>query len=317
MAGERVNPSSASPLRILLLGAHGQLGSGLAQTLTRLGAVTALSRADLDLSDAAQFESQLRQHLDAVAPHVIVNAAAYTAVDQAQTEVAKAMQVNAHAVRVLAQEAKARDCMLLHYSTDYVFDGSGHAPWREDDVPHPLSVYGESKLAGEQAITEVAPRACVLRTSWVVGAHGSNFLKTMLRLAGEKTELRVVADQIGAPTSVSLLCDVSLALIRDLHDAPVDDPRWGIYHVAPKGETSWHGYAVYAIDRARRFGLPVTLDVQAIQAIRTEDYPLPAPRPRNSRLSTAKLQRHFALELPTWQAGIDAVIDDILGAQPS
>jgi len=303
------------PLRILLLGAQGQLGHGLALALTDLGEVRALTRAEVDLADATHLPAALRAQCDAFQPHVIVNAAAYTAVDQAQTQVDAAMQVNARAVRVLAQEAQARDAMLLHYSTDYVFDGSGEQPWSEDDAPHPLSVYGQSKLAGEQAIAEVAPRACVLRTSWVVGAHGNNFLKTMLRLATERTELRVVADQVGAPTSVALLCEVSVAVIRALHRAPSDDPRWGIYHVAPQGDTSWHGYATYAIAYAQRQGWPVKLAVQAIEAIRTEDYPLPAPRPRNSRLSTAKLQRYFGLHLPTWQSGIDAVIDDILKAQ--
>ena len=310
--------ASAHPTwRVLLLGAGGQLGSDLARALPVLGEVRALTRADLDLADAAHFETQLCAQLDAFEPDVIVNAAAYTAVDHAQTDVQTAMQVNADAVRVLAQQAKARGCMLLHYSTDYVFDGQGHTPWTEDDAPHPLSVYGQSKWAGEQAMAEVGARACVLRTSWVVGAHGNNFLKTMLRLASEKTELRVVADQIGAPTSVALLSEVSVALIRQMVRAEDDDARWGTYHVAPAGETSWHGYAVYAIAQAQQKGWPVKLDVQAIQAIRTEDYPLPAPRPRNSRLNTAKLRRHFALTLPSWQQGIDAVIDDILRGQPS
>lgn len=317
MALDVMQASSAQPLRILLLGANGQLGSHLAQTLTALGTVQALGRAELDLADASRCESMLLGHLDRFQPNVVVNAAAYTAVDKAESEPEVAMQVNGHAVRMLAQHVHARDGMLLHYSTDYVFDGSGDRAWTEEDTPHPLSVYGRSKWLGEQAIAQSGARACVLRTSWVVGAQGSNFLKTMLRLATQRNELRVVADQVGAPTSVALLARVSLEMIRCMHNQPADDPRWGVYHVAPRGETSWHGYALHAIARAQNQGLPLSVQLQDIHAIRTEDYPLPAPRPRNSRLSTAKLCRSFALDLPTWQDGIDAVIDDILGATPS
>lgn len=308
--------SATHPLRILLLGANGQLGSDLARTLPALGTVQALGRAELNLADAPRWASALAHHLERFQPDVIVNAAAYTAVDQAESEPEVAMQVNGHAVRVLAQQAHARQCMLLHYSTDYVFDGHGDRAWTEDDPPHPLSVYGRSKWLGEQAIAESGARACVLRTSWVVGARGHNFLKTMLRLATERSELRVVADQVGVPTPVALLSRVSLDMIRCMHNQPAEDPRWGVYHVAPRGETSWHGYAVHAIAQAKRLGLPLSLQLQDIHAIRTEDYPLPAPRPRNSRLSTAKLCRSFATDLPTWQDGIDAVIEEILGAPP-
>ena len=304
-------------LRILLLGANGQLGFALNPALSQMGRVRALTRADLDLADAATFSKKLQAHLQDFQPQVIVNAAAYTAVDLAQSETDLVWQVNAHAVRELAAQAHAVGCMLVHYSSDYVFDGSGTQAWREEDAPHPLSVYGQSKLAGEQAIANQHDRAVVLRTSWVVGGHGNNFLKTILRLANEKESLRVVSDQMGAPTSVRVLAQVTVAVITQCLAASVRDAKWGLYHVAAAGETSWYGYALHAVEHAWSRGAVLRLRPSAIEPIRTEDYPLPAPRPRNSRLNTDKLRHTFALDLPSWKQEIEAVVDEILGVQQS
>lgn len=301
---------------ILLLGANGQLGHTLAQTLTALGTVHALTREQADLSDALQLARQieaLMQGPDGFRPDAIVNAAAYTAVDRAESEPDAAMQVNATSVGVLAQMARDLDAVLVHYSSDYVFDGSGSKPWREDDAPAPLSVYGQSKWLGERAIAATAPRHLILRTSWVVGAHGGNFLKTMLRLAAERDELRVVADQHGAPTSARWLAQVTQSLLATLFDASADDPRWGLYHVAPSGTTTWHGYARHVIAGAWARGAALRCAPDAVHAIATRDYPLPAPRPHNSRLNTDQLQRRFGLDIPPWQDGVDAVLDELLG----
>jgi dTDP-4-dehydrorhamnose reductase len=310
-----VSPGATASSRVLLLGAHGQLGTALCEALPALGRVKALSRAELDFADAAHFAARLQAQLDDFAPDVIVNAAAYTAVDKAQEETALAWQINAHAVGQLAQAAQVRNIVLVHYSTDYVFDGSGERPWVETDRPQPLSVYGQSKRAGEQAIAEAGGRALVLRTSWVVGAHGGNFLKTMLRLGAERDTLRVVADQVGVPTSTRWLAQITCELLRQMHGATARDPRWGVYHAVPSGETSWHGYAVYVLTEAKRRGFALRVNPQNIEPIRTKDYPLPAPRPRNSRLDTRKLRTTFGCAMPPWQAGVDAVIDEILRGQ--
>ena len=300
----------------LLLGAHGQLGQELAQSLTGLGTVHALTREQADLSDALQLARQIEALLqgpDGFRPVAIVNAAAYTAVDRAENEPDAAMQVNATSVGVLAQMAHDLDAVLVHYSTDYVFDGSGSKPWREDDAPAPLSVYGQSKWLGERAIAAMAPRHLILRTSWVVGAQGGNFLNTMLRLAAERDALRVVADQHGAPTSARWLAQVTHTLLAALLDAPADDPRWGLYHVAPSGTTTWHGYARHVIAGARARGAALRCTPEAVQAIATREYPLPAPRPHNSRLNTEQLQHRFGIDPPPWQDGVDAVLDELLG----
>jgi len=235
---------------ILLLGAHGQLGHELNTALQPLGEVKAFTHAELDLSNPTALRAALAELAVNWRPTVVVNAAAYTAVDKAESEPQVVHAVNAQSPAVLAEFAHAWDAMLVHYSTDYVFDGGGQRPWREDDATNPLSVYGASKLAGEQDIAQACPRHLTLRTSWVVGAHGNNFLKTMLRLAAERDSLRVVADQIGAPTSTALLAHVTLQLIQAMQDAQAADPRWGVYHVAPSGETSWHGYAQHVIAQA-------------------------------------------------------------------
>jgi len=315
--------AEAAPLRILLLGAQGQLGHALAQTLPVLGEVLAFGRQQADLADADALRAVLDQHQ----PHLIVNAAAYTAVDKAEQEPDLAHAINAQAPAVLAQWAAAHGAVLVHYSTDYVFDGQSTQPYTEADTPAPQSVYGQSKWVGERAVQAAGGRHLVFRTSWVVGAHGGNFLKTMLRLGTERDSLRVVADQHGAPTAVDLIARTTLDVLQHMMDpvsvkdaqgqastqtpvmwAPVDDPRWGLYHLAAAGETTWHAYACHAIDRASALGWPMRASANSIQAIATAQYPLPAPRPANSRLNTQRLQSRFGVTLPDWRDGVDAVL---------
>ena len=318
--------AEAAPLRIVLLGAQGQLGHALAQALPVLGSVVACARAQADLSQAPALHALLDQNQ----PQLIVNAAAYTAVDKAEQEPDLAQAINAQAPGVLAQWAAAHGAVLVHYSTDYVFDGRSPRPYTEADAPAPLSVYGQSKWAGERAVQAAAGRHLVFRTSWVVGAHGGNFLKTMLRLGVERESLRVVADQHGAPTSTDLIAHTTVQVLQQMcapalaantkgeasqpPNAPwvsVDDPRWSLYHLAAAGETTWHAYACHVMDRATALGWPMRASAQRIEAIATDQYPLPAPRPANSRLNTQRLQSRFGLSLPDWQAGVDAVIDSL------
>jgi len=268
-------------LRILLTGGSGQVGWELRKTLAPLGEVAAPGRADLDLRDPAR----IREAVRASNPDAIVNAAAYTAVDKAESEREAAFAMNATAPGVLAEEAKRNGALLVHYSTDYVFDGAKPTPYVEEDEPNPLNVYGASKLAGERAIAASGCRHLILRTSWVYGPRGSNFLLTMLRLARERPELRVVDDQVGAPTS-------SLAIARAT--AQVLRPgAHGLYHLSAAGQTSWCGFARAILARA---GLATP-----VRAIRTEDYPTPARRPRNSRLNCARLRADFGLALAPWE----------------
>lgn len=298
--------------RFLLLGTNGQLGFALASALKTLGEVQALTRSETDFSCAFDLRDSLLPIIDKFKPHVIVNAAAYTAVDKAQTEPAIALQVNAQSVGVLAELSQSIKAVLVHYSTDYVFDGTGDTPWAEDDPTNPLSVYGQSKWLGECAVRQHCSRHLILRTSWVVGAHGHNFLKTMLRLASERDSLRVVADQIGAPTSTDLLAKVTLNILREMVPAGEADTRFGTYHVSAIGETSWHAYAQYVIEGAFRRGAHLTCKPESVEPILTNAYPLPAPRPANSRLNTEKIRSTFGMELPAWQVGVDAILDALV-----
>lgn len=295
---------------ILLTGVNGQLGHQLRTALASLGNIVALNRTELNLSQADSILQALERHQ----PDIIVNPAAYTAVDRAESEVEQARSVNAAAPALLAQWAARRQALLLHYSTDYVFDGAGERPWREDDPVQPRSVYGQSKWEGEEAVRAAAPRHLILRTSWVFGAHGGNFLKTILRLAQERDNLRVVADQIGAPTSTALISEVTAALLRDYLRKPTDF-AYGSYHLAAQGETSWHGYARFLVAEAEKLGFTLRLSPADITPIATADYPLPAPRPANSRLDCTKLQRTFGLALPRWESGVEQVLAE-LAAQP-
>lgn len=298
-------------MKILLLGANGQVGWELRRSLAPLGEVLAFDRdpSDADAVDLARVDS-LGPLVERVAPDAIVNAAAYTAVDKAESEPALAHTINAEAAGVLARAAAARGALLLHYSTDYVFDGSGDRPRDEDAATAPLSVYGRTKLAGEQAVRESGARHLILRTSWVYAARGANFPRTMLRLAQEREQLRVVADQVGAPTGAELLADVSAHALRSLSARP---ERAGTYHVAAAGETSWHGLARFVIDEARSLRPDMAWKARTVEAIATSDYPTPARRPLNSRLDTRRLREAFGLRLPAWDSGVRRMLTEYLG----
>ena len=305
-------PANHPSYRVLLLGANGQLGFGLGSALKALGEVKALTRSEADFSNAFDLCETLLPVVEKFQPHVIVNAAAYTAVDKAQTEQTIALQVNAQSVGVLAELAQSVNAVLVHYSTDYVFDGAGDAPWAENDQTNPLSVYGQSKWLGECAVRQHCRKHLILRTSWVVGAHGNNFLKTMLRLAAERDGLRVVADQMGAPTSTDLLAKFTVDILQTILPAAKDDARFGTYHLTASGETSWHAYAQYVIAGALKRGAHLTCKPESIEPIPTCAYPLPAPRPANSRLNTEKIRSTFGTELPAWQVGVDAILDVLI-----
>jgi dTDP-4-dehydrorhamnose reductase len=253
----------------------------------------------------------LAETVRALKPDVIVNAAAYTAVDKAETEPALAARINAQAPGVLARQAAAIGAWLIHYSTDYVFDGSGDHPWSEDAPTGPLSVYGSSKRDGERAIAASGAQAVILRTSWVYAARGQNFAKTMLRLAKERDSLNVVADQFGAPTGAELIADVTALIIRHIFSLKEASHLAGIYHLAAAGETTWHGYAQFVLAYARSQGCTLKVAAEHVGAIGTEDYPVPAARPRNSRLNLAKLERVFNLKMPPWQQGVQRMLDEI------
>jgi len=298
--------------RVLLIGANGQLGHTLADALKTLGEVKALTRLEADLSDPWVLDETLQPIVQIFKPHAIVNAAAYTAVDKAESENDLARRVNSHSVGLLAQLAQSVNAVLVHYSTDYVFDGSGTRPWFEDDETNPLSVYGQTKWLGEKSVAQHCARHLILRTSWVVGVHGNNFLKTMLRLAAERDALRVVADQIGVPTSTQLLAYVTATMLEAMLQADSSDKRFGTYHVAASGETSWHAYAQYVIAGAVRRGVQLKVKPESIEPIETSAYPLPAPRPANSRLNTDKVRTNFGVSLSPWQEGVDAILDELV-----
>ncbi|MCC2596155.1 dTDP-4-dehydrorhamnose reductase [Pusillimonas sp. MFBS29] len=294
-------------MKILLLGKNGQLGWELQRSLAPLGEVVAFgSTGQGNLADL----NGLAQTVSSVAPDVIVNAAAYTAVDKAESEPDQARLVNADAAGVLAEQAQRLGAWLVHYSTDYVFDGSGDTPWRESDPTGPLNVYGSSKLAGEAAILASGCRHLIFRTSWVYAARGGNFAKTMLRLGGERDQLTVIADQFGAPTGADLLADVSAHALCTAQQRPEVS---GLYHLVAGGETSWHGYASHVLEWARKAGHPIKVAPDAIQPVPTSAFPTPARRPGNSRLNTEKLQTTFGLTLPHWQAGVERLLTEILG----
>jgi len=297
-------------LNILLLGANGQLGWELQRSLAPLGRVTALGRegTGTHLADLSQPQG-LTALVDQVAPDVIVNAAAHTAVDRAESEPKLARTINATAPGVLARAAAARGAWLVHYSTDYVFDGSGQHPREEDAPTGPLSIYGQTKLEGEATIRASGCHHLILRTSWVYAARGGNFAKTMLRLAQERERLTVIDDQIGAPTGADLLADLSAHALRS---ALADPAKAGTYHAVATGETSWHGYARYVIDTARELRPDLALKVQSVDPVPTSAFPTPARRPHNSRLSTRRLQDTFGLYLPHWQVGVRRLLQEIL-----
>jgi dTDP-4-dehydrorhamnose reductase len=297
-------------MKILLLGKNGQVGWELQRALSLLGEVVALdfdspSPLGADFSRPESLAATVR----AVGPHLIVNSAAHTAVDKAESEPDLARALNATSPAVLAREAGALDAWLLHFSTDYVFDGSGCTPWLEDSPTGPLNVYGATKLEGEQAIRASGCKHLILRTSWVYAARGGNFAKTMLKLAKERERLTVIDDQIGAPTGADLLADITAHALRTaLHRPDVA----GTYHAVGQGETSWHGYAQHVIEFARAHGQPIKVARDAIAPVPTSAFPTPAKRPANSRMNTHKLRSTFGLTLPTWQIGVDRMLTEVL-----
>ena len=308
--------SEQTSLRVLVTGCQGQVGHALVEQLSPEWAVFGYDRQGLDLSDLDHLADKLHTAIETHRPNAIINAAAYTAVDRAQTEESLAYEINALAPGIMATVAASHQLPLVHYSTDYVFDGAGEGAYLEDDPTGPLSVYGRSKLAGEKAVQAAKGPHLILRTSWVFGTHGQNFLKTMLRLSQERDALRVVDDQIGAPTSAELIAENTIAALKMLvGQASADDTRWGLYHLTARGHTSWHGYAKYLIAKARALGWPVRLSDDAIEGIAAHEYPVAAPRPMNSRLATNKWQQAFDRSLPDWQAGVDHVLAR-LHAQP-
>lgn len=295
-------------MRILLLGKNGQVGWELQRALAPLGELIALDRngtAGLvgDLSDPEALRDVVRR----TAPDIIVNAAAYTAVDRAETEIDRATTINMDAVRVLAEEAKTLNALFVHYSTDYVFPGVGQTPWKETDATAPLSVYGKTKRAGEEAILASGCAHLIFRTSWVFAARGHNFIKTMLRLGQDRPQLSVVSDQIGAPTGAELIADVTAHAIRSV---VLDPAKTGIYHLAASGETSWHGFAEFIFQTVKDMGGP--LAVQVVAPIPTAEYPTPATRPLNSRLDTSKISTAFGLTMPPWQNGVLRTLVELL-----
>ena len=306
--------------KILLIGGNGQVGHALKSTLQTMGELVVCTRAELDLSMVdssidAGADCPISALVSRVKPSIIVNATAYTAVDRAETETQLAHTINAVAPGLLAKAAQTVGACMVHYSTDYVYAGIKKSPYVETDETQPLSAYGRSKLAGERALAEACPRHLIFRTSWVVGAHGGNFLKTMLKLAQEREALRVVADQIGAPTSAELIAETTAQILSQMAGQPADDPRWGLYHLSAGGATNWHAYASYVIAQARAAGWPIKVADDAIAAIQTEDYPVTATRPMNSCLDTTKVRAAFGVSLPEWRVGVDEVLEELKQAR--
>ena len=301
-------------MKLLLLGKNGQVGWELQRSLAPLGEVIALDRQSVNVDgnglcgDIGDLQA-LVQTIRSVRPDVIVNAAAHTAVDKAESEPDLAWRLNAEAPEVMAREAKSLGALLVHYSTDYVFDGSGDAARKEGDATGPLSVYGRTKLEGEQRVAATNCRHLIFRTSWVYAARGGNFAKTMLRLAQEREALSVINDQYGAPTGADLIADVTAHAVRHVAAHEADS---GLYHLVAAGETTWHAYASHVIERAQSLRPDLGWKVQSIAAVPTTAFQTPAERPLNSRLHTQKLQTAMQLRLPDWQQGVDRMLQEIL-----
>lgn len=318
-----------TPPRILLLGKNGQVGWELQRSLAPLGPVIALDREGLMPEQAAQLPAWqglpplerplcgdltdlpgLAHTVHTLRPQVIVNAAAYTAVDQAESESDLARRINAEAPGVLAQAAREVGAWLVHYSTDYVFSGAGRTPWTEADSTGPLNVYGLTKLEGERRILQAGRQHLIFRTSWVYAARGANFAKTMLRLAQERERLTVIDDQFGAPTSAELIADITAHAIRQVLQTGEGQ---GTYHLAASGETTWHEYALFVIRLAQRLRPQADWRVQTIDPVPTRTFPTPAKRPHNSQLDTTFLKASLGLELPPWQSGVARMLEEVLG----
>lgn len=297
-------------MKILLLGANGQVGHELRRSLQPLGELACTTRsgrlADGSVCEAVDFDrpEELSTLIDRTEPDVVVNAAAYTAVDRAEEEPDAAFRANAEAPRVIAAACARRDALLVHYSTDYVFDGTATRPYREDDPTSPLGVYGASKLAGEQAVQGSGARHMIFRTAWVYAAHGHNFLRTMLRLAAERDELRVVADQIGTPTPAGLIADVTAIALREPWQ------QSGLWHLTALGHCSWHAFAEAILSLAQASGRIARMP--KLVAIPSSQYPTRALRPAYSCLDTTGLRKRYPVQIPEWKAGLDSVLADLL-----
>jgi dTDP-4-dehydrorhamnose reductase len=295
-------------VRILLFGKNGQVGYALERSLPALGELIALDRTVADLENPAS----IREAIIRERPDVVVNAAAYTAVDKAESEPERARRINAESVGVMADETARLGGWLVHYSTDYVFDGTKPEPYAETDPTNPLGVYGATKLEGEKLITASGCRHLIFRTSWVFADRGHNFLRTILRLAAERDELSIVADQVGSPTSAALLAEITATALRQAAGPAFDQPPSGIYHACPAGATSWHGYAQTIVAEALHRGAALRAKPETIRPIPTSAYPTPARRPANSRLDTAKLSATFSVVLPPWQRDVATALEALL-----
>ncbi len=293
--------------RILLTGKNGQVGWELQRSLASFGQVVATGSAELDLADPDAIRRTIRD----IAPDIIVNPAAYTAVDKAEADSLLAMTVNGVAPGVLAEESWRLGALLVHYSTDYVFDGSKPSPYTEDDAPNPQSVYGNTKLVGEQAVRASGCKHLILRTSWVYGVHGGNFVKTILRLAKERNELRIVADQFGAPTWARDLAQATASALSFWQTADRDAQLGGLYHLTSAGRTNWHQYAEEIVRLARKYDSALAARQLDIRPIATEEYPLPAKRPSNSVLSNDRIRDAFGIELPAWQDSLAQCVREL------
>ncbi len=299
-------------MRILLFGKNGQVGWELQRSLSSMGRLVALGVDDQELCGDFTRPDGIIQTIHAISPDVIVNAAAYTAVDKAESEPELARTINVLAPEILAQESRKLGAWLIHYSTDYVFEGNGIKPWKETDPTVPLNVYGSTKLEGEKAIFNSGCQHLIFRTSWVYSARGKNFAKTMIRLAREHDHLTVIDDQIGAPTGADLLADVTVHSIRTALQQPQVS---GLYHLAAKGEISWYGYARFILDIVRQAGIKLKVAPESVLPVTTNAVSQPARRPGNSRLDTRKIESTFDLTLPLWQTGVARMLTEILEKQ--
>ena len=295
-------------MKILLFGKNGQVGWELQRSLSSVGELVALDTDDqMPCGDFTRLEDII-QTIHSVSPDIIVNAAAYTAVDKAESESALAHTINTQAPKILAQESLKIGAWLVHYSTDYVFDGNGTKPWKETDPTTPINIYGSTKLEGEKAVINSGCKHLIFRTSWIYSVRGENFIKTMIRLAQSRDHLSVIDDQIGAPTGAELLADVTAhSICTALRQPQVS----GLYHLAAKGEISWYGYANFVLDKARQSGIKLQVQAENIRPVTTDVFPQTARRPGNSRLNTKKIEHTFDLTLPLWQTGVTRMLTEI------
>jgi len=291
-----------------LFGSSGQIGFEIAKSMASLGEVIALKKDDANFNDPKSLRGRIQNYQ----PDIIINAAAYTAVDSAENDYETAQNINTIAPEILAEEAEVQGSLLVHYSTDYVFDGQKRGYYNESDRPNPLSAYGRSKLNGELAVVNGCRRHLIFRTSWVFGTHGHNFLKNILQKATENPILSVVADQTGAPTSSLLISDVTTEILKKICHSPPEDHCWGLYHLAASGKTNWYDYSKYIIAQARALEYPLKASPKNVEPTTSNKILFPAARPANSLLDTKKLRETFGIYLPDWKQGVDRVLEEII-----